>query len=563
MPQRVLAGMRTGISFSLFFSLLTSTAALPAQTLEAGGGVEQLHQWSGADPRSNYGSVILGIPDVDGDGTPDLAISELGTATIAASVEIRSGATGQQIWVLSRGGISFGSSLACLPDVDGDGVPELAIGAPMAFEVSTASSPGAVWVYSLGTGQPLFSHFGATDQGRTGDSLVLADDLDGDGLADFLAGSPGAVLRNGPMVLARGLVSAISSATGLEIWASWGPLDRTRFGTTVAALGDVDGDGIGDFAVGSPEDDVAGLVDAGSIQLLSGRTGASSLLVGGRAAQQRIGRRLAGGGDFNGDGIGDLITGGDIYSGATGELLWLLPEFALGINGEGQALWLDDWDADGFPEFLLMDGIPGWSQELLDGPGAVVLSGREQRKLLSWDGLGWLHDGRIGVARIPDLDGDGRDELAIGARFGGFGTSAEVEVLGFRPFLEPSASSIGVAQGGAAVLELAFPADAGGDFYRLLASASGTGPSMVGSVSVPLTVDAMLLHYLLGRYPSELYRGSGRLDPAGGGHALFAAGPGQLPAGLIGHSFHYAAVCGPLDGQWRYSSVAHRMEILP
>ncbi|MCZ6792537.1 MAG: integrin alpha, partial [Planctomycetota bacterium] len=88
-----------------------------------------------------------------------------------------------------------------------------------------------------------------------------------------------------------------------------------NLGRQVAALGDVDGDGSPDFAVSAPEGrvDENRLPVGGKVLVVSGRRGETLFTVRGEKGRPRYGRNLASGGDFDGDGVWDLLIQGSLF----------------------------------------------------------------------------------------------------------------------------------------------------------------------------------------------------------------------------------------------------------
>jgi hypothetical protein len=146
------------------------------------------------------------------------------------------------------------ASIEFVGDTDGDGCPELLV-----------AHGETVDLVNCKTGEPLF-HYAPFDTGL-GCSLAAPGDLDLDGVPDFAMGEydPG---------LYEGAVIARSGRTGAQIWRIEGNFEEDdvhHLGYRIAALGDLDGDGASDLAVGSMEgpDGVA----RGVALVLSGRTG--------------------------------------------------------------------------------------------------------------------------------------------------------------------------------------------------------------------------------------------------------------------------------------------------
>jgi Ca2+-binding RTX toxin-like protein len=167
---------------------------------------------------------------------------------------------------------AFGWSVAFLGDLDGDGVPDLAVGGPWQHDGGLLT--GAVWVLFLRTDGTVKAaqkisttaggFGGALDNGEfLGWSIASMGDLDGDGVTDLAVGAPmdnggnrGAVwvlfLNADGTVKAEQKISATAGGFGGRL------SNGDHFGSSVAALGDLDGDGIPDLAVGAPGDDDGG-----------------------------------------------------------------------------------------------------------------------------------------------------------------------------------------------------------------------------------------------------------------------------------------------------------------
>ena len=256
-----------------------------------------------------FGGSVASIGDLDGDGVPDLAVgaqldddggtnSARGAVWIlfmnsdgtVASHEKISDTAGNFGGALDNGDI-FGGSVASIGDLDGDGVPDLAVGAQLDDDGGTNSARGAVWILFMNSDGTVASHEkisdtagnfgGALDNGDIfGGSVASIGDLDGDGVPDLAVGAQ--LDDDGGTNSARGAVwilfmnsdGTVASHEKISDTAGnfGGDLDiLDRFGTSVAVIGDLDGDGVPDLAVGAQGDDDGGTTnssDRGAVWIL-------------------------------------------------------------------------------------------------------------------------------------------------------------------------------------------------------------------------------------------------------------------------------------------------------
>lgn len=253
----------------------------------------------------SFGADVLDLGDVNGDGIRDLAVSEperpasLGRT---GSVYVLSGANDQLLYTVlapNGGQQDFGRFLLPLGDLDGDGVQD--------FSASVALSPGspppsAIFAVSGATGSILWGVGGGMSFGT---SLAILDDMDGDGTADIAGVYDG----NGSSPQLDPRVLIVSGATGstlsilLQPGGSLGCDDLS-----ISRADDLDGDGLADLAVGvrpkSPRTGAAGRVD-----FISSATGAVLGSISGDV-DSNYGASVAVAADLNEDGVSELIVGG-------------------------------------------------------------------------------------------------------------------------------------------------------------------------------------------------------------------------------------------------------------
>ncbi len=150
-----------------------------------------------------------------------------------------------------------------------------------------------------------------------GAALAGLEDMDGDGLSEWLVGAPG--MDHGGQDTGAAFLWLGNTAVTEEPHAAWYGLANENFGFSVAAIGDVNGDGVPDFAVGAPRNDTGG-TDKGRVCVFYGGnniSGTPDREILGEAANDQFGYAIAAAGDFDGDGRDDFIVGAP-YNDTTG-----------------------------------------------------------------------------------------------------------------------------------------------------------------------------------------------------------------------------------------------------
>lgn len=259
----------------------------------------ELVRLRGETPGENLGASAAFVPDWNGDGVPEIAYGSTGVTAAghaeAGRLTVLSGADRSLLLRVDGNAtrLQLGSTIAVLGDADSDGRADLAVGAP-----GFVTSSGGVTVFS-GTNEPVRTLRGQSPGDRFGVSIAAVGDLDGDGLPELFVGSPRA--SDG---LGRATVYGSASRYAAAIRSYEAPDPDTQFGSHVADAGDVDGDGIGDHAVGAPLALIDG-VRLGALAVFSGASGKPLFAVTGKSPEDRFG--LAGKGGFNGPQFSDVL----------------------------------------------------------------------------------------------------------------------------------------------------------------------------------------------------------------------------------------------------------------
>ena len=271
-----------------------------------------------------YLGAHAGVGDLDGDGFDDLVVGthksyNKEVFAYYGSVSGLLAASEQTIASpVDSASSSYGSQVAAGGDLDGDGFDDLVVGAER--DDGTDSSEGSVYVYlgsttgvDLGSEQRVaapapasFDYFGA--------ALSTGGDLNGDGYADLVIGASGND-QNGSGAGSAYIV--YGSSTGLQAASTvtLTPADASagaRFGDAVAIVPDLDDDGFDDLVVGATQDDEVGSF-AGAAYVYQGAasgisTGSEDKLLPSTAGSF-FGYAVAGLGDMDGDGAGELAVG--------------------------------------------------------------------------------------------------------------------------------------------------------------------------------------------------------------------------------------------------------------
>lgn len=350
------------------FNTSTATSVGAAYTVDSSqilGGLRPMTATSprvrGAAATDQAGSAVA-VGDVTGSANEDLIISAPfndpvsvtnagavyvfpGPVTTSASLTVSSASV--RIFGNGQTDIRSGTALAVL-DVNGDGIRDLAIGAPR-FDNGTLTDSGAVYVFFGGAGLTGSKNLTDADLVLTssvagelaGSALASAGDLDHDGREDLLIGAPGTGTLAGRAYLVYG---GVSGAVSLSTQTWFNGVAGDQAGTALAGPGDVNGDMYRDLLIGAP----GHTSGAGAVYVVYGGitrfpAGANSLSTTARypgAAGSQFGSALVGLGDVDGDDSADFSVGAPGATSGAG-LVYL-------ILGHGPRWQYPNADNDGY-----------------------------------------------------------------------------------------------------------------------------------------------------------------------------------------------------------------------
>ncbi len=559
--------LRPACAAALFVALVAPTATADNREVELAFLRNHGTTASGHIAGDEAGAVVAGVGDVNDDGFDDVLVTSwkhdgasvddtgraylvYGSADIddlslaAADVLIEGD---EALGDFFTGGPQTGLSACAAGDVNNDGIDDFLIGAPNAELVQLSEGvayliygsttlPATLDLASLGSGGVVFrgANNGGPGTGEKAGFGVAGGDFNGDAFSDILIGAPSFNVTEGRAYVVYGsdtfgntfALDDLDTLSNLGVVIS-AAAGGGRFGQRAAHVGDMDGDGFGDFVVSASEADPAGKVNAGQAHVIFGgdshgdtldlatATTAESIMIQGEKPGAFLADSLSGAGDVDGDGFDDLILGSPSYDPGAGGGPPLNTGRAYIIYGDS--------------------ALPAVIDTASPGAHATKLLGVDAQ-----DGAG------SGVGGGMDVNGDDYDDVIIGAHNAdpNGGQSGEIYVVYGGPALPASLSLDNLSSNGYVLNGITGNDRAGGDVAMagdvngdglpdMLVAALSASPSGASSGEVYLVLGTCHVFHIAGVVAESgllQYRAHGVPTKS---HAFFLAVENPPSSGLL------------------------------
>ena len=332
---------------------------------------------TGADPGDNFGAAVSSAGDVNGDGYGDVIVGATGSdavGSLCGRAYIFYGGSSMDIiadalFTGAAAGDLFGISVSSAGDVNGDGYSDIIAGAYSNDAAGVNAGRAYLYTNSAAGNDIADEIFGGSTNDLMGYSVSSAGDVNGDGYDDVIAGAYGNNSERGAAYIYYGGPLLDNTADVTILGAAAGD----HFGACVSGVGDVNGDGYDDVAVGAPDNDFLAS-NGGRAYIYFGGSNMNNTVdvtINGAVVNGKMGTSVSSAGDVNGDGYSDVIVG-EPYSNYAG-------------NQSGRA-------------YILYGGSP------MNSSADVVITGNALSEFVGYS-----------VSSLGDVNNDGYDDVIAGA----------------------------------------------------------------------------------------------------------------------------------------------------
>lgn len=422
--------------------------------------------WKGESDADRLGIGVAAVGDLNADGLEDMVMGSIHAAGPAAGdgaaymnrASFKDGnyradaSKGRWYGTASRAG----EQVAGGGDVNGDGLDEFIIGA------KNWNNPTKTWQVNAGAAYLVFGFDRGNNALPTGGLALtgtkayeyagvgvdIVGDLDGDGFADIAVGASGADTNgseSGCVYIINGPVTADVDLAVADAEIG-GETAGDAIGSRVVGLGDIDGDGFDDFAVGARTEDTNG-VDAGAVYVITSGTLPATLadadiIIRGNKAGSAGGSGVSEAGDLDGDGLNDYLVGslghndlgnayvlqGTVTSGKMGEVAYA--RFVGQSSGDqfGSGVTSGDVSGDGTEDVVVAANRQSSSDRgavyVFYGPVSGTIAAYDADSKISGVGSNDRFGSWVDVAENTTVDG--KNTLIVGASSRGVGNKGAV-----------------------------------------------------------------------------------------------------------------------------------------